>query len=61
MSFWSYGRRRSDLGSSPTKGPTGAVTTFLSVVFSGLLAMNFFEPLAQFLQTQYFPPMERTL
>lgn len=31
-------------------GALGAVTTFFCVVFSGLLAMNFFEPLAGFLE-----------
>ncbi|NNJ26172.1 CvpA family protein [Alienimonas chondri] len=31
-------------------GAIGAVTTFFSVVLSGLLAMNFFEPLAGFLE-----------
>lgn len=30
-------------------GPHGAAITFVSVVVSGLVAMNFFEPLAQFL------------
>ncbi|HEY3968926.1 MAG TPA: CvpA family protein [Planctomycetaceae bacterium] len=31
------------------EGAWGAVLTFLAVVFAGLLAMNFFEPLANFL------------
>lgn len=32
-------------------GPWGAAITFVSVILSGLLAMNFFEPVAQFLAT----------
>jgi len=32
-------------------GPWGAAITFISVVFAGILAMNFFEPLAGFLTT----------
>ena len=33
-------------------GPLNAILTFFSVVFGGLLAMNFFEPLAAFLGRQ---------
>jgi hypothetical protein len=33
-------------------GPWNAILTFFSVIFSGLLAMNFFEPLAMFLGKQ---------
>lgn len=34
-------------------GAFGAITTFVAVIFSGLLAMNFFEPLAGLLQSQF--------
>jgi hypothetical protein len=33
------------------EGPWGAVLTFLSVLFAGLLAMNFFEPVANLLDS----------
>lgn len=34
------------------EGPWGSALKFLAVLFSGLLAMNFFEPLAAFLESQ---------
>ena len=36
-----------------SEGGWGAVVTCLAVIFSGLIAMNFFEPLAIFLEAQF--------
>ncbi|WP_146507879.1 CvpA family protein [Thalassoglobus neptunius] len=39
-------------------GPVSAGMTFLSVLLSGLIAMNFFEPLANFLGANFFASYE---
>ena len=41
-----------------SEGPQNAAITFLSVLFSGLLAMNFFEPAADLLSTQVLASYE---
>lgn len=40
------------------EGPQSAAITFVSVLFSGLLAMNFFEPLANLLSSQVLSSFE---
>lgn len=40
------------------EGPQGAAVTFLAVLFSGLVAMNFFEPLAIFLTSNFMGSLE---
>ena len=39
-------------------GPWGAAITLISVLFAGLLAMNFFEPVANYLQTNVIGSFE---